>query len=106
MCSEVSFGVPLVYDDNDDENRKPRLNEGELRAMWYLWSAQDPFASRLRELGMEVSGVFDLNVLKITTITSHCEPTTFHLLLSLSFSPLSGFFYNMRGYDVVTISFP
>ncbi|KAL0810685.1 hypothetical protein ABMA28_010014 [Loxostege sticticalis] len=53
MCSEVSFGVPLVYDDDDDENRKPRLNEGELRAMWYLWSAQDPFASRLRELGME-----------------------------------------------------
>ncbi|XP_063834086.1 protein PFC0760c-like isoform X1 [Ostrinia nubilalis] len=48
-CSEVTFGVPLVYEDD----RESRLTQAELRAMWYLYSTQDPFALRLSAMGME-----------------------------------------------------
>ncbi|XP_050356476.1 uncharacterized protein LOC126777504 isoform X2 [Nymphalis io] len=56
LCTEVRFGVPIVYDVNDvedeDEEREPRLNEEDLRSMWETYSQRDPFAVRLRVLGI------------------------------------------------------
>lgn len=47
-CVEVQFSVPLVYDDD----REPRLNESDLKAMWYTYATRDPFATRLKYLGV------------------------------------------------------
>lgn len=52
-CVEVSFGVPLVYED-DDEKREPRLNAEDLSIMWETYSQNDPYAERLRSLGITV----------------------------------------------------
>nr|XP_026498116.1 uncharacterized protein LOC113402158 isoform X1 [Vanessa tameamea] len=54
LCTEVSFGVPIVYDDVDDEDEEieARLNEEDLRSMWETYSQRDPFAVRLRVLGI------------------------------------------------------
>lgn len=51
--------MPLVYDDQDnveDEERMPRLHEKDLIDMWETNIHQDPFASRLRRLGLTVRG--------------------------------------------------
>ncbi|KAM3957227.1 uncharacterized protein ACR2FA_008786 isoform 2-T2 [Aphomia sociella] len=47
-CVEVKFSIPLVYDDDKDH----RLNENDLNAMWYTYVTRDPFATRLRTLGI------------------------------------------------------
>ncbi|XP_026331220.1 uncharacterized protein LOC113238606 isoform X2 [Hyposmocoma kahamanoa] len=54
-CTAVRFAVPLVYDDQDDvedEDRMPRLHEKDLIDMWESNIHQDPFAARLRRLGV------------------------------------------------------
>ncbi|XP_034826653.1 uncharacterized protein [Maniola hyperantus] len=51
QCVEVSFGVPLVYEDDEDE-REPRLNADDLTNMWETYSQLEPYAERLRSLGI------------------------------------------------------
>ncbi|XP_045762860.1 uncharacterized protein LOC123865696 isoform X2 [Maniola jurtina] len=51
QCVEVSFGVPLVYED-DDDGREPRLNAADLTSMWETYSQLEPYAERLRSLGI------------------------------------------------------
>ncbi|CAG9568454.1 unnamed protein product [Danaus chrysippus] len=57
LCTEVSFGVPLVYDEvrreNMTEEERNRFSEEDLTDMWSLYSERDPFAARLRRLGIE-----------------------------------------------------
>ncbi|XP_046972420.1 myb-like protein V isoform X2 [Vanessa cardui] len=52
LCTEVRFGVPLVYDDVEDGEVEARLNEEDLRSMWETYSQRDPFAVRLRVMGI------------------------------------------------------
>ncbi|CAK1589432.1 unnamed protein product [Parnassius mnemosyne] len=47
-CVEVKFGVALEYDGDQD----PRLDVDDLNSMWVTYFDQDPFASRLRRLGI------------------------------------------------------
>ncbi|CAH2057910.1 unnamed protein product, partial [Iphiclides podalirius] len=47
-CVEVRFGVPLEYEDEEE----PRLNVEDLTTMWATYFNQDPFAARLRRLGI------------------------------------------------------
>ncbi|XP_014372260.2 uncharacterized protein LOC106721734 isoform X2 [Papilio machaon] len=48
QCVEIKFGVSLEYDDDQE----PRLNEEDLTNMWQTYFDQDPFASRLRRMGI------------------------------------------------------
>ncbi|XP_041972379.1 uncharacterized protein LOC121728295 isoform X2 [Aricia agestis] len=48
MCAEVQFGVPLIM----EEGERPRLDEEDLHTMWLQYSTMDPFATRLRMLGI------------------------------------------------------
>ncbi|OWR47574.1 hypothetical protein KGM_209318 [Danaus plexippus plexippus] len=56
LCTEVSFGVPLVYDEarreNMTEEERNRFSEHDLTDMWTSYSQRDPFAARLRNLGI------------------------------------------------------
>lgn len=54
LCTEVKFGVPIVYEEDEDvvETRPARLNETDLMDMWETMSQRDPFAVRLRMLGI------------------------------------------------------
>ncbi|XP_039750406.1 uncharacterized protein LOC120626772 isoform X2 [Pararge aegeria] len=51
-CVEVRFGVPLVYEDDEDEEREPRLNSVDLANMWEIYSHSDPYVESLRSLGI------------------------------------------------------
>lgn len=48
-CTAVSFGVSLVY---EDEEQDPRLNEEDLKTMWTTYVNRDPFALRLSAMGI------------------------------------------------------
>ncbi|XP_013168767.1 PREDICTED: uncharacterized protein LOC106118637 isoform X2 [Papilio xuthus] len=48
QCVEIKFGVSLEYDDDQE----PRLNEEDLTNMWQTYFDQDPFAARLRRMGI------------------------------------------------------
>ncbi|RVE40350.1 hypothetical protein evm_015000, partial [Chilo suppressalis] len=50
-CSQVTFAVPLVYEDQADDD-DPRLSVAELRTMWDMYYNIDPFAARLRRMGV------------------------------------------------------
>uniref|UniRef100_A0A2A4JZD4 Uncharacterized protein n=1 Tax=Heliothis virescens TaxID=7102 RepID=A0A2A4JZD4_HELVI len=49
-CVEVTFGVPLHYDEEVESG--PRLNAEELDDMWTTYVIKDQFAERLRSLGI------------------------------------------------------
>ncbi|XP_050676007.1 uncharacterized protein LOC126972953 isoform X2 [Leptidea sinapis] len=49
-CVEVTFWIPLVYDEEVEE---PRLHSDDLKEMWNTYASQDPFAARLAALGVE-----------------------------------------------------
>lgn len=51
-CTAVTFGVSLVYEDEDAD---PKLNEKDLKDMWVTYVNRDPFALRLAALGIKVS---------------------------------------------------
>lgn len=48
-CVEVTFSVPLRY---DNESAEARLNEDDLEAMWRSLYKEEPFALKLRDLGI------------------------------------------------------
>ncbi|CAG9792292.1 unnamed protein product [Diatraea saccharalis] len=50
-CTQVTFAVPLVYEDQDDDDDH-RLNTEDLSSMWFGYYSRDPFAARLRRLGI------------------------------------------------------
>ncbi|XP_035454563.2 uncharacterized protein LOC118279136 isoform X1 [Spodoptera frugiperda] len=50
-CVEVTFGVPLQYDD-EVEGSEPRLSTKELDDMWTTYIIKDNFAERLRSFGI------------------------------------------------------
>ncbi|CAK1547575.1 unnamed protein product [Leptosia nina] len=50
QCTEITFSVPLVYDNEDLETRFTRE---DLRDMWNSYSGIDPFAVRLERLGIQ-----------------------------------------------------
>ncbi|CAG5006685.1 unnamed protein product [Parnassius apollo] len=61
-CVEVKFGVPLEYDGDQE----PRLDVDDLNSMWVKYFDQDPFASRLRRLGItEYQAPNDTDVLMV-----------------------------------------
>ncbi|GBP03568.1 hypothetical protein EVAR_101881_1 [Eumeta japonica] len=47
-CAAVSFGVPLNYAEDQDY----RLTTDELEYMWLSYSSIDPYAARLRRMGI------------------------------------------------------
>lgn len=47
-CVEVTFGVPLQYKDSEEY----RLNAEDLIAMWSEYTLKEPYASRLKEMGI------------------------------------------------------
>ncbi|XP_068624036.1 interaptin-like [Battus philenor] len=47
-CVEIKFGIPLEYEGDHE----PRLNAEDLSAMWDQYFGLDPFAARLRRLGI------------------------------------------------------
>ncbi|XP_053620482.1 protein PFC0760c-like isoform X2 [Plodia interpunctella] len=46
-CVSVTFGIPLVYEEDTN-----RLTERELIEMWENFSGRDPFAARLTSMGI------------------------------------------------------
>ncbi|KAJ2944897.1 hypothetical protein O0L34_g1789 [Tuta absoluta] len=60
-CVAVTFGVPLVYEEEDDERTSSRLNETDLSDMWKTSVDRDPFAARLRAIGISEFGAPDDN---------------------------------------------
>ncbi|XP_073961085.1 uncharacterized protein isoform X2 [Choristoneura fumiferana] len=51
QCAHVKVSVPLVYEDGEED--EGRLNEEDLQTMWKTYVDQDPFAARLRQMGIE-----------------------------------------------------
>ncbi|XP_047036522.1 midasin-like [Helicoverpa zea] len=49
-CVEVTFGVPLHYDEESESG--PRLNAKELDDMWTTYVIKEQFSERLRSLGI------------------------------------------------------
>ncbi|KAJ8708507.1 hypothetical protein PYW07_010632 [Mythimna separata] len=48
-CVEVTFGVPLHYEEEPEE---PRLNAQDLNDMWTTYIVHEEFSARLRSLGI------------------------------------------------------